>query len=218
MKKSKYVFLILALLYALIYILSISNIVVINENIMIGLTFSAFFMSLSDVCNNIIIYRMARNELGYICWFTCNVLQEFISSGITQTPLVNVVNMKKNIECLVPNYKGHMHPNEFNKCNINKVISKYGSFCFILSIAFFVITPYLAAVLNEQISIAVTLLAFSIMCLNIYLEETIGDYFEKKNNFMNNTQIIIQSFLPGFIDYLNRCLYFNNELDTEKKH
>ena len=98
MKKSKYIFLILALLYVLIYILNILNIVVIDESIMVGLTFSALFMSLSDVCNNFIVYRITRNELGYKCWFACNVLQEYISSGITQTPLVNVVNMKKNIE------------------------------------------------------------------------------------------------------------------------
>lgn len=213
MRKSKYVFLILSLLYVLIYILNILHIVTINESIMLGLTSSAFFMSLSDVCNNILICRITRNELGYICYFASNALQEYISSGITETPLVNVINLKKNIELLVPNYKEMIHPNKFYMNRINKMLSILGNIYFVLSIAFFILTPYLAVVVNQQISICLTLLAFSTMCLNIFIEEKIGDYLEWKNNFMNNTQIIIESFASGFIARLNRNLFFEDGSD-----
>lgn len=165
MRKSKSVFLILSLLYVLIYILYIFHIVTIDDSIMLGLTSSAFCMSLSDVCNNILIYRITRNELGYICCFTGNVLKEYISSGITDTPLVNVINLKKNVDRLVPNYKEMIHPNKFY------------------------------------------------MSLNIFIEEKTGDYLEKKNNFINNTQIIIQSFSPEFTQSLNRSLFFEDDFE-----
>lgn len=214
MRKSKYIFLILSLLYVLIYILNILHIVTIDENIMLGLTASAFFMSLSDVCNNILICRITRNELGYICYLTSNTLQEYISSGITETSLVNVRNLKNNVERLVPNYKKKIHPNKFYMSMINKILSTMGNVCFVLSITFFVLTPYLAVIVNQQISICLTLLAFSTMCFNIFITEKTGDYLERKNNFMNNTQILIQSFSPGFIEFLNRCLFFENGSDN----
>lgn len=213
MRKSKYVFLILSLLYVLIYILNILHIVTIDENIMIGLTASAFLMSLSDVCNNILIFRITRNELGYMCYLAVDKLQEYISSGMTETPLVNVINLRKNIELLVPNYKEKIHPNKFYMSKINKVLSILGKVCFVLSISFFVLTPYFAVVINQQISICLTLFAFSIMCFNIFIEEKIGDYLEKKNNFINNTEIIIQSFSPGFIESINRSLFFEDGSD-----
>ncbi len=213
MRKSKCVFLILSLLYVLIYILYIFHIVTIDDSIMLGLTSSAFCMSLSDVCNNILIYRITRNELGYICCFTGNVLKEYISSGITDTPLVNVINLKKNVDRLVPNYKEMIHPNKFYMSKINKMLSVWGNVCFVFAIAFFVLTPYLAVVVNQQISIYLTLLAFSTICLNIFIEEKTGDYLEKKNNFFNNTQIIIQSFSPEFTQLLIRSLFFNNDFE-----
>lgn len=144
MKKSKYVFLIFAVLYVLICFLDILNIVTVDENILLGLTFSAFFMSLSDVCNHIATYRIIRNELGYICYVTGNVLHEYISSGITQTSLVDVINLKKNVENLVPNNKERIHPRQFYMNRINKILGILGNGCFVLSIAFFVLTPYLA--------------------------------------------------------------------------
>lgn len=201
MRKSKYVFLILSLLYVLIYILNILHIVIINESIMLGLTSSAFFMSLSDVCNNILICRITRNELGYMCYLTGNILQEHISSGITETPLVNVINLKNNVEQLVPNYKEKIHPNKFYMSQINKILRVLENVCLVLSISFFILTPYLAVIVYQQISICLTLLAFSTMCFNIFIMEKIGDYLERKNNFMNNTQIIIQSFFQDLRNF-----------------
>lgn len=213
MRKSKYVFLILAVLYVLIYFLDILKMVTVDENIMLGLTFSAFFMSLSDVCNNIVIYRITRNELGYICYITSNILQEYISSGTKETPLVNVINLKKNVERLVPDYKVKIHPNKFCMNWINKMLGILGNGCFILSIAFFVLTPYLAVNLNQQISICLTLLAFSVMCFNTFISEKAEDYLDKKSNFMNDKQIVIKSFVPEFDIFLNRCLFYEDSFE-----
>lgn len=207
MRKSKYVFLIFAVLYILISILNILNIVNVGENIMSGLTFSAFFMSLSDVCNNAVTYRITRNEMGYICYVTSNVLQEYISGGIKETPHVDVINLKKNVEQLVPNYKEKIHPNKFYMNKTNKMLDILGNACFVLAIVSFVVTPYLEISLNQKVTAGLTLLAFSIMCFNIFISEIVAEYFDKKNNFMNNTQIIIQSFVPSFIDFLNKSLF-----------
>lgn len=207
MRKSKYVFMIFAVLYVLISVLNILNIVTVGENIMFGLTFSALFMSLSDACNNIVMYRITRNELGYICYLTSNILHEYISGGINETPLVDVVNLKKNVEQLVPNYKEKIHPNKFYMNKIIKILGILGNACFVLAIASFVVTPYLAVNLDQEVSICLTLLAFSIMCTNIFISEIAAEYLDKKNNFMNNTQIIIQSFVPDFSVFLNKSLF-----------
>lgn len=214
MRKSKYVFLVFAVVYVLIYILDILNVVTVNENTLFGLTLSAFWISLSDVCNHIATYRYTRNELGYICQITSNVLQEYIPSGVTQTPIV--INLKKNVAALVPNYKLMIHPNEFLHNRTNRIIGILENGCFVLSIAFFVLTPYLVVSVNQQISICLTLLAFSTMCFNIFILDIIADYMEKKNNFMNNTQITIQSFVPEFNIFLNRCLFYEESFEAYK--
>lgn len=217
MRKSKYVFLIFAVLYVLISVLNVLNIVIVGENIMFGLTFSAFFMSLSDVCNNAVMYRITRNELGYISYVTSNILQEYISGGIKETPLVDVINLKKNVEQLVPNYKEKIHPNKFYMNKINKMLSILGNACFILAIVSFVVTPYFAINLNQKISVGLTLLAFSIMCFNIFISEIAAEYLDKKNNFMNNTQIIIQSFVPDFSVFLNKSLFHEDSFMEIRK-
>ena len=85
-----------------------------------------------------------------------------------------------------------------------------------LSIAFFVLTIYVAANVDKKISINLTFLAFSTMCFNIFISEKIEDYLEKKNNFMNNTQIIIQSFVPEFNNLLNRSLFHEGSFEMYK--
>lgn len=54
------------------------------------------------------------------------------------------------------------------------------------------------------------------MCFNIFISEIIADYMEKKNNFMNNTQITIQSFVPEFNIFLNRCLFYEESFESYK--
>ena len=116
-------------------------------------------------------------------------------------------NLKKNIEQLVPNYKKKIHPNEFYMNKINKMLGILGNTCFVLAIASFVVTPYLAVNLNQKVSICLTLFAFSIMCFNTFISEMVEENLDKKNNFMNNTQIIIQSFVRDFNVILNKCLF-----------
>lgn len=193
----------------MLYILNSYDIVIVNDSILIGLTFSAYFMSLSDICNNVISYRLIKNELRYICYITSNALNEYISTGYDINSLsVNVNNLKRNVELLVSNYKAGIHPNEYYKNKINKILYILSNVCFIFAIVFFVLTPYFSIMVDKQISTCLTLLAFAEICFNIYLSEIIGEYIEKKNNFMNNTQIIIQTFMPDFIEFLNKRLFY----------
>ncbi|MCM1411476.1 MAG: hypothetical protein NC305_13140 [Lachnospiraceae bacterium] len=218
MKKSKNMFLILAILYVFIVVFDICNFLVISENVLVGLSFSAFLMSLGDVYNNWGTYRFVRNELRYICLITTNILREHISDGnIGSYSGVNINNLVTNIKLLENNYKLGIHPSSYYARKTNRVLHIISALCFVLAITVFVLTPFFSATFDRQISVSITLLAFSIMCLNIFITERIDECMEKRNNFMNNTQIIVNSVVPDFSMWLNTNLYYYEDLAVKEE-
>ena len=65
MKKSKHIFAIMAVTYVVIAIASSLQWIVINENILLGLSMSALFSAISDIMANGENIVMSRNEFNY---------------------------------------------------------------------------------------------------------------------------------------------------------
>ena len=87
--------------------------------------------------------------------------------------------------------------------------------CFILSIAVFILLPFLPTIFQSSISTLLTLGAFAAMCFNQYITEAITDILNKRNDdFMNKEQVIIQTAYPDFSNFLNEKLWFDTESVT----
>lgn len=143
MKKSHFVFLIMACVYFAISLLSFTEIIVVLDNILLGLSMTALFMSLSEIFEGWLFFRVGRNELRFICLFTSNFLKGIISSGANvNNNLVSVGNVKKNVEQFVSHYELGVHPSEYCKNKRNHFLHNISVLCFVLSIAVFLSTPF----------------------------------------------------------------------------
>lgn len=212
MKKSHFVFLIMACVYLAVAVLSFAEIIIVSNNILLGLSMAALLMSLSDIFEGWYFYRVGKNELRFICLFTTNFLKEMISSRANvNNNLVSVRNVKKNVEQFVSHYVLGIHPSEYLKNKMNHFLQKTSVLFFVLSITVFLSTPFLPPILAERGSMSLTLLAFSMMCLTLFVSECVSEIGEKRNHFFNNTQIIIEAIYPGFSEYLNRSLYYRED-------
>lgn len=209
MKKSHFVFLIMTCVYFAVAVLSFVEIIVVSDSILLGLSMAALFMSLSEIFEGCHFYKAGKNELRFICLFASNFLKGMISSGAhVNNNLVSVGNVKKNVEQFVSHYELGVHPSEYWKNKKNYFLHNISVLCFVLSITGFLSTPFLPPVLAKGGSMFLTLLAFSMMCLNLFVSECVSEISEKRNSFFNNTQIIIEAICPGFSEHLNRSLYY----------
>lgn len=212
MKKSRFIFLIIACIYLVVAGLTFLGIITVTDSILLGLSVAALLMSLSDIFEGWCFYRATRNELRFICFFTSNVLKEMISCEANiNNNLISVGNVKKNVEQLVSNYESGIHPSEYLTNKMNLFLHTVSILCFVLSMAVFLSTPFLPSMPVKGISIVLTLLAFSMMCLNLFVSECVAEISEKRNNFFNNTQIIIEAVYPGFANSLNKSLYYRED-------
>lgn len=69
MKKSHFVFLIMSCVYLAVAVLSFTKIIVVSDNILLGLSMAALLMSLSEIFEGWLFYRVGKNELRFICLF-----------------------------------------------------------------------------------------------------------------------------------------------------
>ena len=69
----------------------------------------------------------------------------------------------------------------------------------------------------SKMAVFITLLAFGFMCFNVFLSEIDLKESERHYDFLNNTQIIINSVFSDFTNFLNKQLYYREDLIAEKK-
>ena len=201
MKKSKHIFAIMAVAYVVIAIASSLQWIVINENILLGLSMSALFSALSDIMANVENIVMSRNEFNY----TILIASGFLEMKIYQNqynPMINIRNVKLGIESMGKGYKTAKHPNEYCRGRHIKFLNIFSQIFFILSIAVFILVPFFSIASEQFYSVVITLSAFSAMCLNLYLGEYLVDIVERKSSFQNKEQLIIQMAYPDFSQFL----------------
>ena len=87
------------------------------------------------------------------------------------------------------------------------------------SILSFVVTPFIK---NQQadltnISVFITLCAFGLMCLNVFISELQNDLFKKQSDFYNSTHILINLTYQNFTMFLDSQLNHRVGLLAAKK-
>ncbi len=201
MKKSKFLFAIMAVTYILIAIASVLQWLTISENILLGLSMSALFSALSDIMASGANIMIIRNEFDYIIGLTSSFLETKISQS-QYNPATNIRNIKFGIESMSKGYKTAKHPNEYCQGRKIKLWNISSQILFILSIVVFILAPFFPVIFDQSYSVMLTLCAFSAMCLNLYFGEYLSDIVDKKNSFLNKEQSIIQMAYPDFFQFL----------------
>lgn len=217
MRKSQFVFAIMAAAYFVIAILNFKEWITVSENILLGLSMSALLSAFSDICSNIVGICTYQNEFDYAIKVTSDFLEAKISNNIFSS-LIDSRNVKFNVERMSKGYKKAVHPNEYYQRKINALINISSQICFILSIAVFILSPFPLPLFQQSYSVFLTLFAFAAMCFNLFLEELKANITEKKAHFFNDTQLIIQMAYSDFMDFLNFRLYhYENYISIPNK-
>ena len=217
MKKSQYIFAIMAAAYFIVAILNLVGWMAVSENILLGLSLSALLSALSDASSNIVRIRASQNEFNYIIQIASDFLTEKITNNIL-SPVIDSRNVKLNVESMGKGYRKAVHPSEFSKRKDIARMNMLSQICFVLSIAVFILAPFPLIMFQQSFSVLLTLFAFASMCINLYFEEIIADIIQQKNHFYSDTQFVIQMGYPDFMDSLNfRLCHYENYMSIANK-
>ena len=202
MRKSQFVFAIMAAAYFVIAILHFGEWITVSENILLGLSMSALLSALSDIFSSIVSIYAYQNEFDYTIKITSDFLGAKISNNIF-SPLIDVRNVKFNVESMSKGYKKAVHPNDYSERKVIVLNNILSQVFFVLSIAVFILSPFPLPLFQQSCSVLLTLFAFAAMCFNLFLGEIIADIAQKKGHFFNDTQLIIQMAYSDFMGFLN---------------
>ena len=129
--RSKYVFLILACVYAGIAVGGIVSAFSISESVLLGLSVSSALISLADGVNNFCRIKALGNDYDYSLFVASEFLQSKIDGGLLAISYFDLCNLKYGIDVL-RNKPNPMHPAEYGK----KKLFKCGNF---VSTVFFIV-------------------------------------------------------------------------------
>ena len=218
MKKSKYVFIILALVYVAMAILYPFDVLNIGENLLFALSFSALLLSASDVISKIAGYLCISNTYNADLKITIDFLESKIQCGFTQTRTINVRNVVGNCkELLKKNYK-YCHPEDYAHKTIIKIQNVFSMILLIIGIASFIIIPFLNQnITNTKTTSIITILAFAAMSLSLFLDELIEEKQSDINILINDKHLAINAEYPDFRSFFESNMYYRNDLKANQE-
>lgn len=220
MNKSKYVFLILFIAYLGIGIGSRFGIIILSNNVLLGLSLSALFMAIGDAVDNIVKMCMWENDYRYTLYLTSKFLEQKIMAGLINNPSIDVNNLKENIDSLRRITKEPMHPTNYGKLFVFRCLEKISISCFVIGVSCFIVMPFLRwKVENDGISAMITIFAFSVMCINLFLNDVTNETLKDNAYFINDKQSVIQSVYIDYMAYYNEKMFhrYNSIMLKESK-
>lgn len=213
MKKSSFVFLILSIVYSFIALGYLFGIITIHINIVLGLSLTALLISISDILNKIVLYRVLENEYQTILYYTVTFLDIKIQGKQVNNQIMNIRNFKDALSVYKNKNYTLIHPQEFNNNRLNSVLNNISIVMFVLGISVFIITPFIDNYdYFERIATPITILAFAAMCLGLYIDDGIQSIHEKRNNLLQDKHILVQASYPDFYAYYNSMMNFQNDI------
>lgn len=217
MKKSKFVFIILAIVYAVMAILYPFDILNIGDNLLLALSLSAFLLSTSDIVSKNAGYQCISNTYNAELKTTIDFLDLKIKDGFTNTKTINVRNVRANCKELLKNDYKYCHPDDYAHKTIIKLQNMISVILFILGIASFIIVPFLRYnMTNTKTTSIITILAFAAMAFSLFLDELIAEKQSNRNILINEKQLAITAEYPDFKSYFETHMYYRNDLNAIK--
>ncbi len=220
MTKSKLIFIVLFAGYIVIAILNAFGILSVGSIVLFGLSFAALLSSVSEAINGIIGILTQKNQIDFIAKCSIAFIVDKLNSAAPRsTNIADIANIRKNLEDQNPHYLKAVHSSEYwGRKSINglRIVMYFLDAGSILS---FVVTPFIK---NQQadltnISVFITLCAFGLMCLNVFISELQNDLFKKQSDFYNSTHILINLTYQDFTMFLDSQLNHRAGLLTAKK-
>ena len=221
MKRAKYMFLVLPIAYILIAIGKAVSFLDVNNNILLGLSLTSLLLSIGDSISIISSYRIVQNSLEYSLSWLSRRLGERIEENTVDTIHYDVYNIKAGIDNIKSVKKESIHPIEYSKRKAVVFFQHVPIVFFGLAILCFVIIPFVKKdITNNSAPQYLTIVAFAVMCLNIYLDEETTE-LNWTVNFLNGDKLIlVNSACPGIlVEYFNHMQHYmsSQKLEEEMK-
>lgn len=209
MKRSNFFFIIMSVAYLGIAIGVISGLLSVTETILIGLSITSFSISVGDIFANFNNLRLWKNDYFFCLKIASNYLGDRIQEGNLRITNVDVFNVKCNLDQKIGKRKPVL-PKQLQDGKKTKVLIRLSYIFFISGIVCFLITPYIPSFDSAvSVSKSLTIFAFAAMCFNIFLTEMVDFYCENKTIFENETQVVIESVFPGYMNHFYMKRYHN---------
>lgn len=197
MKKAKYIFFVICIVYLAIGGLSYFGLVNISDNISFGLSFSALSISLCDIFESVARLNYANNEYGFEIQITVNFLEEkFAENAPMNDAHANIRNLKVWLQNSYPKYIKALHPAIYYQSFRNKFFYGLATMCFIVSISMFFAVPFFSFHVKDSITQLLTIIAFAAVSFSLFLGEMTAEATEKSWNFWNNVYPILGTAYP----------------------
>ena len=218
MTKSKFLFLVIAIVYICVGVLNCFEILRIGTNIYAALSITALFLSLGDVFEKIHGYLYNTNLVRAEKKVEIDFLNQKLEGNIYSTHL-NIRNTIENIkedDIAISKYV-FCHPVYYTKRKHMKTISALSTACFVVGMAAFIILPLVKAnIISEDIISVISVFAFSIMMVGMYIDERILEKQVKYNNLVNEKSAIIRDSFADFDAYHGQFFLFINDLKVQE--
>ncbi len=131
--RSKFIFLILAIVYCFLAIGKNLGFLLINENVLFGLSVTSLLITLGDVFGTIDDIFLWRNDYNYSLKVASDFLQERISKGCFTIRSFDVCNIKEGIDQLKSN-NSPIHPLKYIKKRRHTILSFISTVFFVGSV------------------------------------------------------------------------------------
>lgn len=213
MKKSSYVFIIMAVVYFLIAVSYLCGLITIHNSIVFGLSIAALLISISDIFSKIISCREVENEYQKMIDYTLVFIDDKIKHKQIDNPVVNIRNLRGSIEMRKKKKYISVHPLEYANNRLNKALNTISTMFFVIGISAFIITPFITEhEYMSSITPPITALAFAAMCFGIYIDDLIQRKQDEKNSLISDKHTIVQVVYPDFMPYYNMQMYYQNDI------
>lgn len=217
MKKSKFVFVILAAVYVLMALLYPFDVLKIGDNLLFALSVSALLISASDVINKVGAFLFTSNTYNAYLKITIDFLDQMIKGGYTNTRNINVRNIKENYDELLKKNYSFCHPRDYAKKRLLVIINAITLILFILGITAFIIIPFIDTnITGTKITPIITILAFASMALSLFFDELIGEKQTEIDALISEKHLAINADYPTFRNYFESNIYYRNDMKANQ--
>ena len=210
MQRSKYIFVILAIIYSVIGICYFFDGLIISDNLLLALSVTALLISVSDVFSKIAEYCIQCNAYCASLKITIDFLDTKTSVGNNNT-IIDFVNVKKSLIDLQRKKYKFISPDEYERTKLIKGLRYISIVLFVLGMASFIAIPFMKdSIASTKISSIITIFAFSSMALSMFFDELLISKQADQERLLNDKHSIIFCSFSDFHSYFQTQLFHNH--------
>ena len=213
MKKSHYMFIVIAGVYFLVAMTNLIGILNVGNNIFMALSLSALLLSISDFFYKSLMILENNNIFQCELQVMIKFLEQKEAADVV-SPLILIDNYIGNLKMIKgydPKYV-FVNPAEFSKTKRYKFTYLLAIAFFVLGIMVFIFIPFINVdLINEREVASITLFAFAIMMLCMYLDEKNIDIQTTSAEIVGVKYPEVRRAFSDFDSYCFECYRYKKE-------